>query len=142
MTACDSANLVTRHSDACRRGLGRKCRQDWCRCSCHDGLHRTVAARTGRAQPAASERAGEELDRLIRGLAASGEWFSAETLRPQLPPGLSDGQIGAAFVGARKSGLIEPVPGELRRASHQAGHSRTIRVWRGTAKAKDTEEER
>lgn len=140
MSACDTDNFVTRHSDACRRGLGRRCRKDWCRCACHDGMHRSVAARTGRAQPAASERAADELDRLLADLAASGQWFSAATVRPLLPPGLSDGQIGGAFVRARTAGLIEPVRGELRQTAHESGHSRAIRVWRGTAQAKSQEE--
>jgi hypothetical protein len=33
--SCDPWNKDTRHSNACRRGLSRSCRKDWCACACH-----------------------------------------------------------------------------------------------------------
>ena len=135
MSACDTDSPL-RHSTACRDGYGRACRASWCECACHSSIHRSVAARAGRAQSAASERAGEELARIIMGLAASGQQFSSVTVRPLLPPDLSGNQVGAAFAAASAAGLIEPVPGELHRVDHRAGHSRIVRVWRGTAKAR------
>lgn len=65
-------------------------------------------------------------------LAASGEEFSANEVRAILPA-VSGPLIGAGFRRAHQRGEIE-VCGTVQ-AAHEAGHRRTLLLWRGRRQA-------
>lgn len=86
----------------------------------------------GRAVAASSPSGIERLDQLIATYAESGEPFSANTLRAQIPEGVRPAAIGGRFRHAARRGLIRPV-GYV--ASTDPGtHSHPVRVWQGVAR--------
>ncbi|WP_431889403.1 hypothetical protein [Nocardiopsis alba] len=89
-----------------------------------EGMGRAVAAST----PSGIER----LDQLIAEHAATGEPFSANTIRDQIPEGVRPNAIGGRFRHAARRGLIRPV-GYV--ASTDPGtHGHPVRVWQGVAR--------
>ncbi|MEU0493529.1 hypothetical protein ABZ249_30245 [Nocardiopsis sp. NPDC006139] len=85
-----------------------------------------------RATEASAPDAVAEVDRLIAAHAATGEPFSANTIRPSLPEGIRPAAIGGRFRYAASRGLIRPV-GYV--ASTDPGtHGHPVRVWQGVAR--------
>lgn len=62
-----------------------------------------------RATAASSPDAITQLDTLIARYAATGEEFSANTIRKELPEGIRPNAVGARFQYASQRGLIRPV---------------------------------
>ena len=85
-----------------------------------------------RATTASHPDAITQLDQLIATYAATGEPFSANTIRSQIPEGIRPGAIGGRFRHASRRGLIRPV-GYV--ASTDPGtHGHSVRVWQGVAR--------
>lgn len=96
-----------------------------------------AAARAGRDEGMArtTEAAGDDeitiLDAAIARMAATGDVFSANDIRPELD-GVRGPLIGARFSLARKRGLIVPV--SYTPSTDPGTHAHAIRTWQGTAK--------
>lgn len=84
----------------------------------------------GQAQAthAADPRRTATIDRLIREAAASGERFSANSIRDRVPV-VSRGLVGARIDAARKRGELEPVG--WTKSTLPSTRSHRIVVWRG-----------
>jgi hypothetical protein len=65
----------------------------------------------------------------IRTLAATGQEFTSDDLRPLLPAGSK--VTGTAFSVARRRGLIEACG--YRQSITPSRHASVVRIWRGTA---------
>src|SRR5262249_41743884 len=68
------------------------------------------------------------IDQAIRHLARQGQPFSANDVR-KLLPAVEPSLIGNRFMAAARRGLIEQCG--TTQATHEAGHARLLRVWRG-----------
>lgn len=67
------------------------------------------------------------VDRAIKECAATGRPFSANDVRPLLPPGIRKNLVGARFLAASRSGLIRRV-GAV--ASTDPGtHAHEVKLW-------------
>lgn len=88
--------------------------------------------RTGQlqAENAADPRVLLTVDRVIADAIASGQPFSANTIRSRLPV-TSRGLVGARVDSARKRGLIVAVGREPSTLPSTRGHA--IHVWRAVA---------
>ncbi|MEE2041836.1 hypothetical protein Q7689_00110 [Nocardiopsis tropica] len=82
-----------------------------------------------RATAASAPSAVELLDRLIAQCAATGERFSANSIRSQLPEGLRPAAIGGRFREAARRGLIRPV--DYVPSTDPRTHGHPVRVWQG-----------
>lgn len=65
-------------------------------------------------------------------LARTGLTFTAEDLTKVIGAPDHPNRIGAAFVAARKAGIIEPT-GEVRPSTTPSRHGSLVRCWRGVA---------
>ena len=84
------------------------------------------------ATAASSPDAITQLDTLIARYAATGEEFSANSLRAQLPEGIRPNAIGGRFRRAADRGLIRPVGYVASTDPRTHGHA--VRVWQGVAR--------
>ena len=91
-----------------------------------EGMARTTEA----AEPDEITR----LDRAIARMAATGEVFSANSIRAELD-GVRGPLIGARFRNAATRGLIVPV--SYTPSTDRRTHAHPIRTWQGTAKARE-----
>lgn len=82
-----------------------------------------------RATEASDPDAITAVDALIAKCAKTGEPFSANTIRDQLPEGIRPGAIGGRFQYAARRGLIRPV-GYVASTDPKT-HSHPVRVWQG-----------
>lgn len=98
-----------------------------------------AAARAGRDEGMArtTEAAGEDeitiLDAAIERMAATGEVFSANSIRSEIE-GVRGPLVGARFSFFRRRGLIVPV--SYTPSTDPGTHAHAIRTWQGTAKAR------
>lgn len=83
-----------------------------------------------RATAASAPSAITQLDQLIARYAATGEPFSANSIRNQLPEGLRPAAIGGRFRQAYARGLIRPTGYVASTGPRTHGHP--VRVWQGT----------
>lgn len=86
-----------------------------------------------RATAASAPDAITQLDTLIARYAATGEEFSANSIRPQLPEGIRPAAVGGRFREAARRGLICPVGYTPSTDARTHGHP--VRVWQGTGRA-------
>ncbi|WP_017602243.1 hypothetical protein [Nocardiopsis lucentensis] len=86
-----------------------------------------------RATEASDPDAITRLDQLIAHHAATGEPFSANTIRAQLPEGIRPGAVGARFGYAARRGLIRGV--DWVSSTDPRTHRHVIHVWQGTGRA-------
>lgn len=82
-----------------------------------------------RATEASHPDAITALDQLIANKAATGEPFSANSIRDQLPEGIRPAAIGGRFRHAARRGLIRPVGYVASTDPRTHGH--VVRVWQG-----------
>jgi hypothetical protein len=85
-----------------------------------------------RATAASAPDAITQLDQLIAAMAATGERFSANSIRSQLPEGIRPNAIGGRFRMAAERGLIRPVGFVASTDPRTHGHA--VRVWQGAAR--------
>ncbi|MGW9637473.1 hypothetical protein [Nocardiopsis alba] len=85
-----------------------------------------------RATAASDPRAIERLDQLIAEYAATGQRFSSNTLRDQVPAGVRPNAIGGRFRRAAEAGVITHVGWETSTKENTRGHP--VRVWQGVAR--------
>lgn len=84
-----------------------------------------------RATAASAPDAITQLDQLIARHAATGERFSANSIRSQLPEGIRPAAIGGRFRHAARRGLIRPV--DYVASTDPRTHGHPVRVWQGVA---------
>lgn len=82
-----------------------------------------------RATEASDPDAITQLDALIARHAKTGEPFSANSIRDQLPEGIRPAAIGGRFQYAARRGLIKPVGYVASTDARTHGHP--VRVWQG-----------
>lgn len=82
-----------------------------------------------RATEASHPDAIAAVDALIARYAATGQPFSANTIRDQLPEGIRPAAIGGRFREASRRGLIRPVGYVASTDPRTHGHP--VRVWQG-----------
>lgn len=71
------------------------------------------------------------VDALIARYAATGERFSANTIRDQIPEGVRPNAVGGCFQRAASAGLIRPV--DYVASTEPRTHRHVVRVWQGGA---------
>jgi len=87
----------------------------------------------GRAVRASLPEGIAGLDALIARRAATGERFSANDLRGEIPEGVRPGAVGGRFQAAVKAGLIRGVG--YTPSTDPRTHRHPIRVWEGVARS-------
>lgn len=86
-----------------------------------------------RATEASAPDAIVVVDRLIASHAATGERFSANSIRPRIPAGMKPAAIGGRFREAARLGLIRRV--DYTPSTDPRTHGHQVGVWQGTKRA-------
>ena len=86
----------------------------------------------GRATTASCPDAIPQLDQLIATYAATGEHFSSNSIRDQIPEGVKPNAIGGRFRRAAEQGLIRHVDWVTSTKANTHGHP--VRVWQGVTR--------
>lgn len=84
-----------------------------------------------RATEASNPDAIAHVDQLIAKHAKTGERFSANSIRDQLPEGIRPNAVGGCFQRAARAGLIRPV--DYTPSTEPRTHRHVVRVWQGRA---------
>jgi hypothetical protein len=118
--------LDTKARDSGRRASGQQRRAS------HDEPARARDEALAAVDVRTDEWTRRTVDQALRDLARSGEPFSANDLRPLLPPGIPGPTIGARFQAAARAGLIRKTDRRVPSTDART-HAHEIAVWEAAA---------